>query len=167
MSQPFPPEGQYFTVAPPTPARSPLPWLLPLRLAAATTLVLILSFGLSHPTPLPPTSPSDRSPTPKTTGLSVEPSPATEYPISHRYIVPEIGEGSQSMEIAQIHSPGWVVNFRVAPTLNSQIQGVLQNGDLIETSGQQVLQDGVSWQEIRYRNQMGWIASSFIKQWRG
>lgn len=163
MNQPFPTEGQYFTIAPPVPSRSPLPWLLPLGLGTITTLLLVLSFGLSAPTPSPAKSPQPAiPPTPKTTNLSIEPSPPTEPSSSNPQNVPASVGGGPGMTIAQIDSPGLVVNFRVAPTFNSQIQGVIPHGERIEVSGQPVLQDGVIWQEIRYRKQFGWVARQFI-----
>jgi hypothetical protein len=46
--------------------------------------------------------------------------------------------------IARIHSPGMAANFRAAPTLQSQVLGVLLQGDLVElTPDRRVQQDGV------------------------
>lgn len=157
-------EGQVFTVAPPRAPASPLPWLIPVGLGTLAILVLVLSFDLGQSNPSTAKLPEPEGiPTPRTTGFSVVPSPSVvDSPPS-----PSPPLDTPTLAIAQVHCPGLVANFRIAPALNSSIQGVIQNGELIETTGRLVTQDGVVWQEIRYRNQSGWMARTFIQERRG
>jgi hypothetical protein len=54
-------------------------------------------------------------------------------------------------------------NFRSAPSLHSQVLGVLLQGDLMELlPDRRVQQDGVTWVPVRWRGQSGWLASNFI-----
>jgi hypothetical protein len=54
-------------------------------------------------------------------------------------------------------------NFRSAPSLHSQVIGMLMHGDLVELSpDRRVQQDGVVWVPVRWRGQTGWLASNFL-----
>jgi hypothetical protein len=75
---------------------------------------------------------------------------------------PALGDAA-TLSIARISSPGMAANFRSAPSLHSQVLGVLLQGDLMELlPDRRVQQDGVTWVPVRWRGQSGWLASNFI-----
>lgn len=167
-----PTEGQFFTLqpVPPPEPQARNHWGLPLALGLLAIPLLMFGFGFSQqqqqPTPsatssveLSPTS----NPTPQQTATTMQipaaqPVESTEAALS---FAPQ--SDVATVPIARVRCPGMAANFRAAPSLQSQVLGVLQDGDLVElTTEQRVLQDGVTWLPVRFRGQAGWLASNFI-----
>ncbi|PSB33926.1 SH3 domain-containing protein [Stenomitos frigidus] len=168
-----PTEGQFFTLqpVPPPQPQAKTHWGLPLALGLLTIPLLMFGFGFAQqqqPTPKPAATASmEPSPTPDATPqqtamtvqtTATEPFESTEAALS---FTPQ--RDGATLPIARVHCPGRAANFRAAPSLHSQINGILQNGDLVElTTERRVLQDGVIWVPVRFRGQAGWLANNFI-----
>ncbi len=166
-----PTEGTFFTLqpVPPPQPKATTHWGFPLVLGLLAIPLLMVGFGLvqqQQPVPTPSVSafstPSvETSPTttipPTTAAQPLEPTPAAPQ---LEVLLPT---DSATLSTARIYSPGIAVNFRAAPSLHSQVIGVLMHGDLVElTAEQRVQQDGVTWMPVRYRGQFGWFASNFL-----
>ncbi len=170
---PNPPDGAFFTlqpVAPPKP-RASTHWGLPLALGLLAIPLLMFGFGLVQQQQAVPTPSATASvaaspttdATPQQTAITPQ-APATQ-PIASTTaalsFTPQRDEAA--LPIARICCPGRAANFRAAPSLHSQVLGVLQDGDLVEvTTDQRVLQDGVTWVPVRFRGRIGWLASNFV-----
>ena len=177
-NQPAPGEGQFFTInpVPPPKPKASISWGLPIALGLLAIPLLMFGFGFAQqqqPAPNPSASP--------TATPSV--APATEHSLASQQdattsqpeasalpqteaatnAVPPVPDDVATFPIARIHSPGMAANFRSAPSLHSQVIGVLLHGDLVELSpDRRVQQDGVVWVPVRWRGQAGWLASNFI-----
>ena len=177
-NQPFSGEGQFFTLNPAQPPKpkASLSWGLPLALGLLTIPLLMFGFGFAQqqqPAPTPAASPTDTPSVAPVTEPSIasqqdatasQPetfaTPQTEA-VTHT-ATPALGDAA-TLSIARIYSPGMAANFRSAPSLHSQVLGVLLQGDLVELSiERRVQQDGVTWVPVRWRGQSGWLASNFI-----
>ena len=174
---PSPTEGQFFTLqpVPPPEPKATTHWGLPLALGLLAIPLLMFGFGFSQqqtpattaasPTATPAVSPlptpslasqqdaitpqSETAAAPPTAAVTNAP-PATPHDLA-------------TFPIAHIQSPGMAANFRAAPSLHSQVLGVLMHGDLVALSPERrVQQDGVVWVPVRWRGQTGWLASNFL-----
>lgn len=172
---PNPTEGQFFTLQPvPPPApKATTHWGLPLALGLLAIPLLMFGFGFAQqqqptssvspsataaiePSPTPDVTPQQTAMTTPTT--AAESFESTEAALS---FTPQ--SDGVTLPIARVYCPGRAANFRAAPSLHSQVLGVLQDGDLVElTTEQRVQQDGVTWLPVRFRGQIGWLASNFI-----
>ncbi len=155
-------EGTFFTLqpVPPPQPQARTHWSLPLALGVLAIPLLMIGFGLvqqQNPVPASSASPLatpavETSPTPTTPPIPAAP--------QLNFLPPP---DSATLPTAIIHCPGVAANFRAAPSLHSQVLGVLQDGDLVEvTTEQRVQQDGVMWVPVRFRGRIGWLASNFI-----
>ena len=179
MTNPVPGEGPFFTLnpVPPSQPSAVRNWGLPLALGLLSLPLLMFGFGFSQqqlpgttsPTVTPSTSPlpapSLASQQDATTSQSETSATPPLVPSSVATPLPLAAPSSDpaTLSIARIHSPGMAANFRAAPTLQSQVLGVLLQGDLVElTPDRRVQQDGVTWVPVRFRSQSGWLASNFI-----
>lgn len=174
-----PAEGQFFTlqpVLPPEPqARNH--WGLPLALGLLAIPLLMFGFGFSQQqaVPTPSVSPN-ASATPETlpspvASAATEPSPSAtpiatpERQSSPVATTPQLAPliDSANLPAVAIRATNVAINFRAAPSLHSQVLGVLMFGDLVQlTLDRRVNQDGVTWVPVRWRGQTGWIAANFI-----
>ncbi len=175
MPDQMPAEGQYFQLHPiqapkPKPGMS---WGLPIALGLLAVPLLMFGFGVSQqqkpaesapsPSATPETQPSPlfspapvQATTPSATP-EIAPTPIQSVPQSNPLI------DAAQLPTATIRAIGVAANFRTAPSLHSQILGVLMNGDLVQlTTDRRVSQDGVVWVPVRYRGANGWVAQSFI-----
>lgn len=171
-----PNEGQafYFTSKPPAKPAPRKGWLLPLLGSIILLPLLMLGFGLSQqqtpPTAATPSPPPSTTPAPAESPSSIPgpaPSPeATAQPQTTERLVPAAASvalpDQPALAVVAVRCPGVIANFRSAPSLHSLVQDVMPDGALIETTNRRVAQDGVIWQEVRYRGQMGWVASNFV-----
>jgi len=178
MTKPVPGEGQFFTLNPvPPPQTSPSrSWGLPIALGLLAIPLLMFGFGFSQQQ-LPATTAAVSSTA--TPSVSPEPTPSlasqqdATTPQPETSAVPSTAAVANALPanphdlatfpIARIHSPGMAANFRSAPSLHSQVLGVLLHGDLMALlPDRRVQQDGVVWVPVRWRSQTGWVASNFI-----
>ena len=179
MANPIPGEGPFFTLNPvpppqPSAARS---WGLPIALGLLAIPLLMFGFGFSQqqrPATTAATSPTATPsalllPSPSVASQQEATTPQPEAsatpPLTVTTSVSAALPSSDpaTLPIARIQSPGMAANFRAAPTLQSQVLGVLLQGDLVElTPDRRVQQDGVTWVPVRWRGQSGWLASNFI-----
>lgn len=175
MPDPTPLDGQYFQlhpVQPPKPKPS-MSWGLPITIGLLAIPLLMFGFGFSQqqkaaePTPAPsPTS--EIQPSPAASAIQME-APASQ-PTPEPTLTPTqpVTQSDRLIDAANlptatIQAIGVAANFRNAPSLHSQIIGVLMNGDLVQlTTDRRVSQDGVIWVPVRFRGQSGWIAQNFI-----
>jgi len=167
-----PAEGQFFTLqpVPPPKPQANTHWGLPLALGLLAIPLLMFGFGFAQqqqPTPNPSATPSvEPSPTldvtPQQTATTPQPT-AAQPSESTSAVSFDVPSDVAALPIARVHCPGRAANFRAAPSLHSQVLGVLQDGDLVElTTERRVQQDGVTWLPVRFRGQSGWLASNFI-----
>jgi hypothetical protein len=171
-----PAEGQFFTLqpVPPPKPKANTHWGLPLALGLLAIPLLMFGFGFSQqqqPVPTPSATASmEPSLTPdaipQQTGITTQTIAAQPFE-STTGVSFTLPSDSATLPIVRVHCPGRAANFRAAPSLHSQVLGVLQNGDLVElTTERRVLQDGVTWLPVRFRSQGGWLASNFINRRR-
>ncbi|CAA9375818.1 hypothetical protein AVDCRST_MAG94-4533 [uncultured Leptolyngbya sp.] len=176
---PNPTEGQFFTLQPvlPPEPKATIHWGLPLALGLLALPLLMFGFGFSQQQT--PATTAAISPT-ATPFISPEPSPSVAsqqdattpqpeasatLPLAVTTSVPATSLSSDpaTLPIARIQSLGVAANFRAAPSLQSQVLGVLLHSDLVElTPDRRVQQDGVVWVPVRWRGQSGWLASNFL-----
>ena len=176
---PNPTEGQFFTLqpVPPPEPQATTHWGLPLALGLLSLPLLMFGFGFSQqqtpaltaaanptatsavsPLPTPPVASQQDATTP-------QPEATATPPLAVTTSVPAAMPSSDlaTFPIAHIQSPGVAANFRAAPSLHSQVLGVLMHGDLVALSPERrVQQDGVVWVPVRWRGQTGWLASNFL-----
>ncbi len=175
MTKPVPGDGQYFTlnpVPPPQPLASKS-WGLPIALGLVAIPLLMFGFGLSQqqlPATTSPTAIPSVSPLPTSSlasqqdATTPQPETAATPPTAAVTNAPLTTPNDlATLPIAHIQSPGMAANFRAAPSLHSQVLGVLMHGDLVELlPDRRVQQDGVMWVPVRWRGQTGWLASNFL-----
>ena len=161
-------KGQHFTLQPVQPKPKPaMSWGLPLASGLLAIPLLMFGFGFSQQQTPPPAANAPATPTSEQANSLNVPTPTTEAaptqtPTPPAEATPKLGDVAR-FPIARIQSPGVAANFRAAPTLQSQVLGVLLQGDLVElTPDRRVQQDGVTWVPVRWRSQSGWLASNFI-----
>lgn len=176
---PHPFEGVNFQlqpVQPPKPKAS-ISWGLPIGLGLLTIPLLMFGFGFSQQQKA-----AESTPTPSAT-LEIQPSPTvsaaqadTQLPAATPSATSEVAPppvaptpqldpliDAANLPTASIRATNVAVNFRAAPSLRSQVLGVLMSGDLVQlTLDRRVIQDGVTWVPVRWRGQSGWIAQNFI-----
>ena len=173
MPDQMPPEGQYFQLHPVQPPK-PKPamnWGLPIALGLLAIPLLMAGFGFSQqqqaePTSTPSTSAAAQASKLDATTPQITPSPTPESQPSPT-VAPspkaEPTSDTATLPVASIKAFNLAANFRAAPSLHSQILGVLMHGDLVQlTTDRRVSQDGVIWVPVRFRGQSGWIAQNFI-----
>ena len=182
MPDPTPPDGPYFQLHP-VPAPQPKPamsWGLPMALGLLAIPLLMFGFGFSQqqqpattiaasPAAIPSVSPlptpsvasqQDATTQPPETSAT---SPLEPLAVTTTAPIAAPSSDPATLPIARIHSPGMAANFRSAPSLHSQVIGVLMHDDLVELSpDRRVQQDGVVWVPVRWRGQTGWLASNFL-----
>jgi len=176
---PNPLEGQYFQLKavqqPPKPQQS---WGVPLAIGALAIPLLMLGFGFSQQQPKPDPSPSptafpsaaaspEASPSLSPIASNAAANPVASQPqaVSPQQpaVMPQADTDASPQAIARIHAPGKAANFRTAPSLHSQVQGILRDGDLVELQPEsRVLQDGVTWVPVTFRGRSGWVAANFV-----
>ena len=178
MTNPIPGEGQYFTLnpVPPPQTSASRSWGLPIALGVLAIPLLMFGFGFSQqqtsvPTAASPTATPAVLPLPTPSLASQQdatrpqPAAAATSPLAPSAVatrLPLAGPSSDpaTFPIAHIQSRGVAANFRAAPSLHSQVLGVLMHGDLVALSPERhVQQDGVMWVPVRWRGQTGWLAS--------
>ncbi len=155
-------EGQPFTLQPVQPKPS-ISWGLPLAIGLLAIPLLMFGFGFAQQQTSAPAVKAPVTPrTEQANSLHVPTLEPEAAPIPTPAAVPQLSDVAR-FPIARIQSPGMAANFRAAPTLQSQVLGVLLQGDLVElTPDRGVQQDGVTWVPVRWRSQSGWLASNFI-----
>ena len=174
---PNPTEGQFFTLQPvPLEPKATTHWGLPLAFGLLALPLLMFGFGFSQqqtpattaasPTATPFVSPL---PTPSVASqqdaTTQQPETAAAPPTAPVTNAPPAPPSSDpaTFPIAHIQSLGVAANFRAAPSLQSPVLGMLMHGDLVElTPDRRVQQDGVVWVPVRWRGQIGWLASNFL-----
>ncbi len=174
---PNPIEGQFFTLQPVPP---PMPkatthWGLPIALGLLAIPLLMFGFGFAQQqtpatTTASPTATPSVSPLP-TPSLASQQDATTQPPetaatpptAAVTQVPPATPHDLATFPITHIQSPGMAANFRAAPSLHSQVLGVLMHGDLVELlPDRRVQQDGVVWVPVQWRGQTGWLASNFL-----
>jgi len=177
MTKPVPGEGQYFTLNPVPPPQPPASksWGLPIALGLLAIPLLMFGFGFSQQqqpattaatpfvSPLPtPSVASQQDATTQPPEIAAKP-PLEPLAVTTTAPVAAPSSDSTTLPIAHIQSPGMAANFRAAPSLQSPVLGVLMHGDLVALSPERrVQQDGVVWVPVRWRGQIGWLASNFL-----
>jgi len=179
---PNPTEGQFFTLqpVPPPEPKATTHWGLPLALGLLAIPLLMFGFGFSQqqlpattaavsptatPTVSPLPTPSVASQQDATTQQpeTVAKSPLAPLPVTTAIPVAAPSSDPATLLIVPIQSPGLAANFRAAPSLQSPVLGVLMHGDLVALPlDRRVQQDGVVWVSVRWRGQIGWLASNFL-----
>ena len=91
-------------------------------------------------------------------------SPVASPSVSVEQIAPTPVMTPVTGKFAQISCPGCVANFRSLPSFDGQIIGTVANGELVQVSGRQSASDGVTWAQVAYRGQTGWLSSEFLKE---
>jgi hypothetical protein len=177
MTKPVPGDGQFFTLqpVPPPEPKATTHWGLPLALGLLAIPLLMFGFGFSQqqqsatPTAPSPTATPFVSPLPTPSlasqdAITQPPEASAALPTAAVTNAPLATLNDlATFPIAQIQSPNMAANFRAAPSLHSQVLGVLMHGDLVElTPDRRVQQDGMVWVPVRWRGQTGWLASNFI-----
>lgn len=176
--QPHPFEGvnfQLHPVQPPQPKAS-MSWGLPIALGLVCIPLLMFGFGFSQQqkvaesAPTPSATP-EMQPSPVASAAKADTQPPAPTPSATPSTGSEIAPTPQldplidaaTLPTASIRATNVAVNFRAAPSLHSQVLGVLMSGDLVQlTTDRCVSQDGVIWVPVRFRDQSGWVASNFI-----
>jgi hypothetical protein len=164
------PDGQQFIMQP-IQAKPKLgaSWGLPIALSFLVVPLLMLGYGFARQQ-APDPQPSTPIPTPSALpqqAISPQPTPSPEAvtPYQAQPQAQTQPEPAAVVPIARINSPDGAPNLRTAPGLNSQLLDSLQHGDLVERlSDRPVQQDGVVWAKVRFRGNIGWVASNFVEQ---